>query len=134
MLTHPTLDQLRALKLDGMADAFIELEQQDAARELTHAEWLGLAATKGLVLAVPTFSDAIAAVRHEIAAHQISVMSRPRRDRVEIPQHIWQRMQNALAYAAWIGQTQAKMARTFVLSGVGSADINNAGAHGSSRS
>ena len=24
MLTHPTLDQLRALKLDGMADAFIE--------------------------------------------------------------------------------------------------------------
>src|SRR5262245_42889522 len=38
MLTHPTLDQLRALKLDGMADAFIELEQQDAARDLTHAE------------------------------------------------------------------------------------------------
>ena len=40
MLTHPTLDQLRALKLDGMADAFLELEQQDAARDLTHAEWL----------------------------------------------------------------------------------------------
>ncbi|HEV3194007.1 MAG TPA: IS21-like element helper ATPase IstB [Polyangiaceae bacterium] len=42
MLTHPTLDQLRALKLDGMADAFVELEQQDAARDLTHAEWLAL--------------------------------------------------------------------------------------------
>jgi DNA replication protein DnaC len=42
MLTHPTLDQLRALKLDGMADAFLELEQQDAARDLTHAEWLAL--------------------------------------------------------------------------------------------
>jgi DNA replication protein DnaC len=42
MLTHPTLDQLRALKLDGMADAFIELEQQDAARDLTHGEWLAL--------------------------------------------------------------------------------------------
>ena len=42
MLTHPTLDQLRALKLDGMADAFTELEQQDAARDLTHAEWLAL--------------------------------------------------------------------------------------------
>jgi DNA replication protein DnaC len=40
MLTHPTLDQLRALKLDGMADAFLELAQQDAARDLTHAEWL----------------------------------------------------------------------------------------------
>jgi DNA replication protein DnaC len=42
MLTHPTLDQLRALKLDGMADAFLELEQQDAAKGLTHAEWLAL--------------------------------------------------------------------------------------------
>jgi DNA replication protein DnaC len=42
MLTHPTLDQLRALKLDGMADAFLELEQQEAARDLTHAEWLAL--------------------------------------------------------------------------------------------
>ena len=26
MLTHPTLDQLKALKLDGMADAFVELQ------------------------------------------------------------------------------------------------------------
>ena len=42
MLTHPTLDQLRGLKLDGMADAFLELEQQDVARDLTHAEWLAL--------------------------------------------------------------------------------------------
>src|SRR5262249_24663400 len=42
MLTHPTLDQLRALKLDGMARAFIELEAQDASRDLTHAEWLAL--------------------------------------------------------------------------------------------
>jgi len=28
MLTHPTLNQLRALKLDGMAEAFIELQHQ----------------------------------------------------------------------------------------------------------
>jgi hypothetical protein len=50
--------------------------------------------------AVLTFSDAIAAVRHEIWAHQISFMSRPRRDSIEIPRHIWLRMQNALAHAA----------------------------------
>src|SRR5215467_13843751 len=49
---------------------------------------------------VLTFSDAIAAVRREIWAHQISFMSRPRRDRIEIPSHIWRRMENALAYAA----------------------------------
>ena len=42
MLTHPTLEQLRTLKLDGMADTFLELEQQDAAKDLTHAEWLAL--------------------------------------------------------------------------------------------
>jgi hypothetical protein len=42
MLTHPTLDQLRALKLDGMADAFVELQSQDNARDLSHAEWLAL--------------------------------------------------------------------------------------------
>src|SRR5215472_9399811 len=42
MLTHPTLDQLRALRLDGMVQAFIELEAQEAARDLAHAEWLAL--------------------------------------------------------------------------------------------
>jgi DNA replication protein DnaC len=42
MLTHPTIDQLRVLKLDGMADAFIELEAQDRAKDLSHAEWLAL--------------------------------------------------------------------------------------------
>jgi DNA replication protein DnaC len=42
MLTHPTLDQLRALKLDGMLQAFIELEAQEEVRNLAHAEWLAL--------------------------------------------------------------------------------------------
>jgi DDE superfamily endonuclease len=50
--------------------------------------------------AVLTFSDAIAAVRREIWRHQISFMSRPSRDSIEIPSIIWQRMENALAYAA----------------------------------
>jgi DNA replication protein DnaC len=42
MLTHPTLDQLKALKLDGMAEAFVELQSQDQAADLSHAEWLAL--------------------------------------------------------------------------------------------
>ena len=42
MLTHPTLDQLKALKLDGMADAFVEMQAQDSSDELGHAEWLAL--------------------------------------------------------------------------------------------
>ena len=47
-----------------------------------------------------TFSDAIAAVRREIWGRQITFMSRPRRDSIEIPRHIWHRMENALAHAA----------------------------------
>ncbi len=42
MLTHPTLDQLKTLKLDGMAEAFTEMDRQDGTADLTHAEWLGL--------------------------------------------------------------------------------------------
>src|SRR5688500_17897285 len=42
MLTHPTLDQLKALRLDGMADAFVELQTQGQIDDLTHAEWLAL--------------------------------------------------------------------------------------------
>lgn len=42
MLMHPTIDQLRTLKLDGMADAFAELQSQDSAKDLDHAEWLAL--------------------------------------------------------------------------------------------
>jgi hypothetical protein len=49
---------------------------------------------------VLTFSDAIAAVRREIWDHQISFMSRPSRHSIEIPTPIWERMTNALAYAA----------------------------------
>lgn len=48
----------------------------------------------------PTFSDAIAAVRREIWHYQISCMSRPSRHSIEIPRHIWSRVENALAYAA----------------------------------
>jgi DNA replication protein DnaC len=42
MLTHPTLEQMRALKLDGMAEAFIELEAQERAKDLSHGECLAL--------------------------------------------------------------------------------------------
>jgi hypothetical protein len=42
MLNHPTIDQLKALKLDGMVEAFVELAAQDAADDMSHAEWLGL--------------------------------------------------------------------------------------------
>ena len=42
MLDHPTHQRLRDLKLDGMADAFAELQQQADAATLSHAEWLGL--------------------------------------------------------------------------------------------
>ena len=42
MLAHPTLDQLNALGLYGLAKGFKELEHKPEARGLDHAEWLGL--------------------------------------------------------------------------------------------
>ena len=42
MLAHPTLDQLNALGLYGLAKGFKELENKAEARSLDHAEWLGL--------------------------------------------------------------------------------------------
>ena len=42
MLSHPTLDQLKNLKLHGMARAFAELGDNPQAGELDHAQWLAL--------------------------------------------------------------------------------------------
>ena len=42
MLDHPTHHHLKELKLDGMADAFAELQSRDDTGDLSHAEWLGL--------------------------------------------------------------------------------------------
>ena len=42
MLSHPTLDQLHALGLHGMAQGFKDLAGQSEARSLDHAEWLAL--------------------------------------------------------------------------------------------
>jgi DNA replication protein DnaC len=42
MLSHPTLDQLGALGLHGMAKGFKDLAANPEARTLDHPEWLGL--------------------------------------------------------------------------------------------
>ena len=42
MLKHPTLDQLYALGLHGMAKAFADLADADEPKDLVHADWLAL--------------------------------------------------------------------------------------------
>jgi DNA replication protein DnaC len=42
LLTHPTVDQLVKLGLAGMARAFTELQDNQSAAGLGHAEWLAL--------------------------------------------------------------------------------------------
>jgi len=42
MLTHPTLDQMAALGLTGMAEAWKALAEQDPGQALDRNEWLGL--------------------------------------------------------------------------------------------
>jgi hypothetical protein len=42
MLTHPTLDQMATLGLNGMAAAWRALAEQDPGEALNRNEWLGL--------------------------------------------------------------------------------------------
>ncbi|WP_352825664.1 ATP-binding protein [Mesorhizobium sp. M0134] len=42
MLTHPTLDQMQALGLGGMAAAYRDLADQSNGDNLSRDEWLGL--------------------------------------------------------------------------------------------
>jgi DNA replication protein DnaC len=42
MLTHPTLEQMQALGLAGMAAAYRQMAEQNAAEALSRDEWLGL--------------------------------------------------------------------------------------------
>lgn len=42
MLTHPTHDALRALKLDGMAEVLAELLAREDSRQMDPIEWIGL--------------------------------------------------------------------------------------------
>jgi DNA replication protein DnaC len=42
VLKHPTLDQLHALGLHGMAKAFVDIAATGEADGLGHHEWLGL--------------------------------------------------------------------------------------------
>ena len=56
MLDHPTRQRLRALKLDGMADAFAELQAQDGAADLGH-----VLSIKGRSYRLPDLEDALQA-------------------------------------------------------------------------
>ena len=42
MLKHPTLDQLHALGLHGMAKAFADLADAAQAKDIAHADWLAM--------------------------------------------------------------------------------------------
>lgn len=42
MLIHPMVERLRGLGLTAMANAFLEMQSQSAADELSREDWLGL--------------------------------------------------------------------------------------------
>ncbi|RVH86169.1 AAA family ATPase [Sinorhizobium medicae] len=50
MLTNPTLDQMQALGLAGMAAAWRQLAEQNNANELSRDEWLGLMLDREIAL------------------------------------------------------------------------------------
>jgi IstB-like ATP binding protein len=42
MLIHPLAERLRGLGMAAMADAFLEMQTNSAAAELSREDWLGL--------------------------------------------------------------------------------------------
>jgi DNA replication protein DnaC len=71
LLTHPTLELLQQLGLNGMAKAFVELEASDEAATLTHAGWLALLLDREL--SYRRDRRLLARLRHAKLRHQASV-------------------------------------------------------------
>ena len=82
MLTHPTLDQLKTLKLDGMAEAFAELQDQDGSAALSPAEWLAFLVDREMSSrATKRFNTRMRAARlRHVGAVPEDVDYRPRRN------------------------------------------------------
>ena len=57
MLTHPTLEQMHALGLTGMAAAYRQLAEQDNAADLSRDEWLGLMLDRETAMRADQASD-----------------------------------------------------------------------------
>ena len=89
-----------ALVVDNLAENFTNRRLIVGFAERTRIPTIYALRAYAEVGGLMAYEDPTAAVRREIWAHQISFMSRPARDTIEIPRSIWQRMQNALAYAA----------------------------------
>ena len=78
MLAHPTLDQLHALGLHGLAKGFKELENKPEARGLDHAEWLGLLLEHELTLRRQKQFETrarVAKLRHSASAWRTSTIA-----------------------------------------------------------
>src|SRR5208282_4368753 len=94
MLAHPTLDQLNALGLYGLAKGFKDLEHKAEARGLDHAEWLGLLLEYELTLRRQKQFETrarVARLRHpasvEDVNYQIPRGLRPRANTVSVMRH-----------------------------------------------
>jgi DNA replication protein DnaC len=84
MLAHPTLDQLNALGLYGLAKGFKDLEHKPEARGLEHAEWLGLLLEYELTLRRQKRFEArarAARLRHAAAVEDVDYQSHRGLDR-----------------------------------------------------
>jgi DNA replication protein DnaC len=75
MLAHPTIDQLNALGLYGVAKGFKEFQHKPEARGLDHAEWLGLLLEYELTLRRQKQFEArarIAKLRHSASVEDVN--------------------------------------------------------------
>jgi IstB-like ATP binding protein/Major Facilitator Superfamily len=95
LLKHPTLDQLHALDLHGMAKAFAEISAADEADSLGHHEWLGLLLDREASWRRDKRLKArlrIAKLRHSAAIEDVDYRSSRGLDRCALPKACRRRM------------------------------------------
>lgn len=101
MLQHPTLDQLKHLKLHGMARAFAEMRDNVTADELDHGQWLALLLDREEAERDNrrlTYRLRNARLRHSDASIEDVDYRTPR--------HLDKALFQQLAWGKWIGQKQ----------------------------
>ncbi len=79
MLDNATHALLREMKLDGVAEAFEEIQNQDAAANLSHVEWLGLLIDRGPQTAPQSGSEPACAPPNSTTSGPLSKASITRR-------------------------------------------------------
>jgi len=96
MLIHPLAERLRGLGMAAMADAFLEMQNNSAATDLSREDWLGLLLDREVTardnkrlarrLSQPSFACSVARLRQAAVVEDTDFRTPRGLDRTPVPQ------------------------------------------------